>query len=93
MRQAYLFPSRPILVTTSRILISVIAAARFAEPQINPANKPTLAFQPTASVVVPVSEEAAKAAAPENVKATTARNQSAQMPRRLWNRRRPIHPP
>jgi len=37
------------------------AAAGFAEPQTNPANKPALAVVPTANAVVPVSEDAAKA--------------------------------
>ena len=37
------------------------AAAGFADPQTNPADKPTLAILPAANVVVPVSEDAAKA--------------------------------
>jgi hypothetical protein len=41
------------------------AAAGFAEPQTNLANKPTLAVKPAASVVAPVSENAANAAVPK----------------------------
>jgi hypothetical protein len=41
------------------------AAAGFADPQTDPANKPTLAVLPTANVVAPVSENAANAAVPE----------------------------
>ena len=41
------------------------AAAGFAEPQTNPANKPTLAIPPTVNVVAHVSENAANAAVPE----------------------------